>query len=191
MTDIAKMENELSLNFNTEEAKIAKEVAVQFVAKRTGKTLKNTTLRRESEIMIMLVNELEPKQGKSLSNLAKNMNDTFNEDNGLNKLLHLSDQVFENQVNWGRIVTLFLFTGILIDNLKKTGKDTYNDKIALWLGICIAKQSNWIRENGNGWQGFIRTLGGAREMQESFFNGLFNITLGLGTVAAALYIQGS
>jgi len=33
-------------------------------------------------------------------------------------------------------------------------------------------------------------MGGPKELQETLFNGLFNVTLGLGTIAAALYIQG-
>jgi hypothetical protein len=33
-------------------------------------------------------------------------------------------------------------------------------------------------------------MGGAREIHDSFFNGLLNMTMGLGTLAAALYITG-
>jgi len=180
-------EKDTTFNFNTPEAKIAKEVAIQFVNKRTGKIMKNSALKRETEVMLLRVAEIEPKQGEHLKNLVNSINLT--EENGYRTFLRLSDEIFNGQICWGRIVTFFLYTALSLEHLKKSGKDTFNDKIALWLGICIARQSHWIKESG-GWQAFVTTMGGPKELQETLFNGLFNVTLGLGTIAAALYIQG-
>lgn len=39
-------------------------------------------------------------------------------------------------------------------------------------------------------EGFVTTMGGPKEIQERVTNGIVNLTLGLGTIAAVLYIQG-
>lgn len=176
-----------TVNFNTEEAKVAKEVATQFVAKRAGCPLKK--VRKETEVMLMSIQDIEPnKQSEALLNLVKGM--TITEENGLFTCLRISEHVFKGEMSWGRIVTFFMFIGFMMDHAKRTGYNLPQEKVAYWLGLCIAKKSQWIRENGNGWQGFIRTMGGPRDFQESFFNGLFNVTIGLGSLAAAIYIQG-
>ncbi|XP_066925475.1 bcl-2-like protein 1 [Clytia hemisphaerica] len=188
MADVVNMNEfneQFAVNFNTEEAKIAKEVAQQFVVKLSGGLLKTT--RRETEVMLKLVADANPQQVEQLSNLVSGIK--FTEENGYRTLMRMCESLFGTGINWGRIITLFLYVSLLIDDLHKAGKDTFNDRIGHWLGCCIAKQAPWIKENG-GWAAFLSSMGGASELKDTVFKGLFNVTLGLGTIAAALYIKG-
>lgn len=187
MADIMRMENDPSMNCNNPEAKIAKEIAVQFIAKRTGKVLKNQALRKEVEVMLRAVEELEQKQGSTLQNFIKSLNIT--DENGFSVFSRLSDQTFNDGISWGRITSFHLFAALLVEHLRKNEQEIIAEKVGLWLGMCIAKRSSWIREQGRGWPGFIETLNGHKEIENSVFTGLFNVTLGLGTIAAALFIQ--
>ena len=142
--------NESTYNFNTPEAKISKEVSQQFVASRTGKVMKNTVLRKETQIILKRVAEMELKQKSD--HLRSIVNGShISEDNGLKHFLLISEHIFDGQENWGRVLSLFLYGALLLDQLKKTGNERLNDKVALWLSICLARQSAWIRDSGNGW----------------------------------------
>jgi len=147
-------ENNPSFNFNTPEAKVAEEVAQQFVAKRSGRILINA--RRETEIMLLRVSELEPKQADQLLTLVKSLN--ISEENCLASFTRLSEQIFNKDICWGRIVTFFLFTALLMEHLKSSGKDTYNEKIGQCLGVCIARKTTWIRQSGGWVRNYIHCL---------------------------------
>ena len=136
------------INFNTPEAKIAKEVAQQFVAKRSGHIMKNTSLRRETEIMLLRVSELEPKQGDRLRELVKSLD--ISEENCLKSLTKIGEKMLNAEISWGRIISFFLFTALVMEHLKSSGKDSHTEKISQWLGLCIAQRSTWIRQSG-GW----------------------------------------
>lgn len=153
MVDIMKMENDPSVNLNNHEAKIAKEVATQFIAKRTGKMVKNQSLRRETQVMLRVAEESEAQRKASLLNLINNTMkiSQITEENGLSLLLNISNQTFIDGISWGRIVSLHLFAALLAEQLRKIGKESVADKLGVWLGYCVAKRSTWIRENGNGW----------------------------------------
>ena len=157
MADVVNMNEfneQFAVNFNTEEAKIAKEVAHQFVVKRSGGLLKKT-IRRETEVMLKLVTDANPQQVEQLSNLVSGIKLT--EENGYCTLMRMCETLFSTGVNWGRIFTLFLYVSLLIEDLQKTGKDTFNDRIGHWLGCCIAKQAPWIKENG-GWVSYCAVI---------------------------------
>lgn len=156
MVDIMKMENDPSVNMNNQESKIAKDVAVQFIANRIGKVTKNQTLRRETEVMIRMVEELEVNKKNSLLNYIKSMKVT--DDNGLAVLTRISDQTFKGGISWGRIASLHLFCALLAEHLRREGKESVADKVGQWLGHCVAKHSTWIREEGNGWVRFYDVL---------------------------------
>lgn len=147
---MAEVINESTFNFNTPEAKITKEVSQQFVASHTGKIMKQSSLRKETRILLARVADMEQKQqSEFLRNLVNSTNLT--EENGLKTFLRVSELLFDNQVNWGRILALYLYAALLLEKLKKNGNDSFSDKIALWLSICVSRQSAWICDVGNGW----------------------------------------
>ena len=72
----------------------------------------------------------------------------------------------ENELNWGRIVSLFFFVKLLINRISfRTDLvdtvDNAAEKIGIWTGEILARQSHWIQSNG-GWDGFITFFGNKR-----------------------------
>lgn len=141
---------ESTYNFNTLEAKITKEVSHQFVASHTGKVMKHSSLRKETRILLARVSDLEKmQQYEFLRNLVDDTNLT--EENGLKTFQRVSELLFTNQVNWGRILALYLYTALLLEKMNKNENNNFSEKIALWLSICVSRQSAWISESGHGW----------------------------------------
>jgi len=170
------------------EAKIAKEVASQFVAKKTGKIIKAQTLRKEVELMLRLTEEMGSKYEPILSNMINRLN--LNSENAHNIFSEVVEEIFRDRVNWGRVIMVYAFGGKIAEHCKQTNNEQMIEKVGLWVGNSVAKKSSWIKESGRGWNGFMeqfRDRGCAQE--SSWFQGLFAATLGFGTLAAALYIK--
>ncbi|NP_001274311.1 uncharacterized protein LOC100215682 [Hydra vulgaris] len=172
------------INFNTPEAKIAKEVAYQLIQKKTGKNIKNQQIRKETELMMRLVEEIEIKHELFLSNMCKRLN--LNTENAQSMFHTIAEEIFSDGINWGRIIVLYAFAGKIAEHCRKSNDEQIIDKIALWVAGFVAKKSSWIRDSGRGWNGFIENFD---VKQDSWVQGLFAATLGLGTIAAALYIK--
>ena len=142
---------ESTFNFNTTEAKITKEVCQQFVAVRTGKLVKTSSLCKETKVMLARVASMDKSQGY----LVRGKIDVteLTEESGLYTFQGLSEVIFQdNKINWGRVISFFYYAAVILEKLKQNGKEHLNDKVALWLAICVSKKlSKWIKEQGNGW----------------------------------------
>lgn len=147
---MAEIINESTYDFNTPEAKITEEVSQQFVASQTGRITRNSSLRKETKILLARVTDMERNRSHEfLQSLVNATNLT--EENGLETFLRVSELVFGNEVNWGRILALYLYVAMMLEKLRKNGNDNFNEKIAKWLSICVSRQSAWICESGKGW----------------------------------------
>jgi len=177
-------------NYNTPEAKIAKEVASQFISKKVGRHTKND-IRKEVEILLRLSKEIDCKYGVALNNMCNSLD--VNSDNAYYKFSTVAEEILNGDENWGRIIILYAFAAKLAIQCKQSNNEQMVDKIINWLSCFIAKKSSWIKTSGNGWNGFIDQFHEPNTTQKDngWFNGLFAATVSLGTLAAVLLIKSS
>jgi len=179
-----------NVNFNTPEAKIAKEVASQFISKKVGRHTRDV-IRKEVEILLRLSNEIENNYGVALNNMCNRLD--VNSDNAYFKFSTVAEEILNGDENWGRIIILYAFAAKLAEQCKQTENEQMIEKIINWLSCFIAKKACWIRDSGRGWNGFVDQFCDPRASQKenSWFQGLFAATVSLGTLAAVLFIKNS
>lgn len=187
---IVNMPAETITNFNTPEAKIAQEVASQFISKKVGRCAK-FELRKEVEILLRLSKEIDCKYGVALNNMCNKLDVTS--DNAYIKFSTVAEEILNGDENWGRIIILYAFAAKLAEQCKQTNNEQMIDKIINWLSCFIAKKSSWIRDTGKGWNGFIDQFHEPcnSPKETGWVHGLFAATVGLGTLAAVLLIKSS
>ncbi|XP_028812649.1 bcl-2-like protein 10 [Denticeps clupeoides] len=79
----------------------------------------------------------------------------------------MEELVGDGKMNWGRVVSLFTFTGVLAAELFSRGKDrdfcqSLAKTVADYLG---EEKSDWLMEN-EGWEGFCKFSRAAREVNQ-------------------------
>lgn len=174
-------------NSGSPEAKIAKEIAREFVYTKVGRPLK-TSIRKETEIVLKLSQEIELKHEMLLKSMCNRLNVTAT--NAHKTFAEIADEIFcDGSINWGRLVVLYTFAGKLAIHCKLSKMENMDDKIVNWVGNFVAKKQLWIKETGRGWNGFIEQFKDTKDDQKLWFQGLLATTVGLGTIAAALYIK--
>ncbi|KAM4588672.1 bcl-2-like protein 1 [Odontesthes bonariensis] len=132
--------------------------------------------------------ELLFKQG--FSDLSLQLNIT--PDTAYHSFESVLDEVFKDGVNWGRIVGLFSFGGVLcVDCIEKNMSELVS-RIADWMTIYLDEQiSPWIHSQG-GWDSFAEIYGRdaaaeARRFQESLKTWLlFGVALLTGVLLGVL-----
>lgn len=153
MTDIIRPTNETFMtdgfqNGLTQEAKVAKDVAKEYIYIKVGKQLKNAP-RKETEIVLRLSEEIEGKHDMLLKSMCNRLNITA--DNAYKTFCEISEEIFKDDINWGRIVVLYTFAGKLAIHCKNNKMDGMIEKLIQWLGNVIGRKHLWIKEKGNGW----------------------------------------
>ena len=133
---------------NTPEAKIAEEVALQFISKKVGRDTQ-TALRKEVEILLRLSNEIDSNYGVALNNMCNRLD--VNSENGYLKFSTIAEEIYNGGDNWGRIIILYAFAAKLAIHCKQTDNEQMIEKIINWLSCFIARKACWIRESGRGW----------------------------------------
>ncbi|XP_057302939.1 apoptosis regulator Bcl-2-like [Hydractinia symbiolongicarpus] len=171
---------------NTPEGKIAREVASQYIAKKVGKPIKNIALRKEVEIMLRLTDEIDNMY--DLANMCNRLN--VSNENAHYVFMEIAEEIFQEGINWGRIIVLYAFAGKLAQHFKRTNNEQLVDKVGSWVGTAVSKKSMWVRDCGHGWTGFIQAFGESKgENENNWFQGMFAATIGFGTLAAAMLIK--
>lgn len=79
----------------------------------------------------------------------------------------IEDLVGDGKLNWGRVVSLFAFTGVLVSDLYSRGESrercrSLAETIADYLG---GEKQAWLKEN-DGWEGFRKFSSCAAEMNK-------------------------
>ena len=136
-----------NVNFNTPEAKIAKEVATQFISKKLGRHTKN--IRKEVEILLRLSGEIDDKYGVILNNMCNRLD--VNSENAYFKFSTVAEEILNGDESWGRIIILYAFAAKLAEQCKQSDNEQMVEKIISWLSCFIARKASWIRDSGRGW----------------------------------------
>lgn len=67
----------------------------------------------------------------------------------------MADEIFKDGKNWGRIVVLITFGGVVASHFVEVQRPEFVQHVARWIVLFIANKClTWIRENG-GWDGLV------------------------------------
>ena len=112
--------------------------------------IKITSLMRKSGI------ELENDHIEVFNNLPANLK--LNPYNARAIYESIIKKVLENdEVNWGRLVALFAFSGKLAERFLEQQEVGIVENIVVWLADTISENQEYIDQNG-GWVSFIMTI---------------------------------
>ncbi|XP_072308049.1 bcl-2-like protein 1 [Eucyclogobius newberryi] len=115
-------------------------------------------------------NEFEELFTQAFSNLSSQLHIT--PDTAYNSFKNVMDEVFKDGVNWGRIVGLFVFGGVLCVECVEKNMGNLVPRIADWMTIYLDENiASWIQSQG-GWGRFAHIFGqnaagGARRSRET------------------------
>ncbi|XP_059808761.1 bcl-2-like protein 10 [Hypanus sabinus] len=98
----------------------------------------------------------------------------------------------DEKMNWGRVVSIFAFAGVLCRHLRDSGLvmcpeagpgplDTLAESVANYLG---KERREWIEQNG-GWDGFLRFFSREEHWQESTVRNMLITVAGFGIAGLA------
>ncbi|XP_039540680.1 apoptosis regulator Bcl-2a [Pimephales promelas] len=97
--------------------------------------------------------------------------------------LTVAEELFRDEVNWGRIVAFFEFGGTMCVESVNREMASQVDSIAHWMTDYLnGPLENWIEENG-GWDAFVELYG---QQRGSVFHPLSYLTKVLGIAALGL-----
>ncbi|XP_056105146.1 apoptosis regulator Bcl-2a [Rhinichthys klamathensis goyatoka] len=97
--------------------------------------------------------------------------------------LTVAEELFRDEVNWGRIVAFFEFGGTMCVESVNREMASQVDSIAHWMTDYLnGPLENWIEENG-GWDAFVEMYG---QQRDSMFHPLSYLTKVLGLAALGL-----
>ena len=134
------------------EEELSREICSQFVDVKLGRIGENA-VRQEVLILLRLERELDQNYGLMLDHICDRL-DICGEDI-YSHLDTIADEVLTiGEVNWGRIVVLYVLAAKLTERCHCSRKDSLIDGVNNWLCSQVAKRSSWIRESG-GWEGFV------------------------------------
>ena len=121
---------------------------------------KNLTMRKETSLMLAMVNKLrradDGKMASVLIDHVKKIVPRMTLANGRAILHGISADLYSDQVNWGRVVSLHLFVSLLLEELKRSGRLTseIEKEMSRWLGECLVTIGVWIENQHDGWTDF-------------------------------------
>ena len=136
------------VNFNTLEARIAKEVALQFISEKVGRHTKNE-IRKEVEILLRLSDEINNEFGGTINDMCNKLD--VRSENACARFSVVAKEILNDNENWGRIIVIFAFAAELAIKCKQIGMEQMIEQIICWLSCFIGKRANWIRSSGKGW----------------------------------------
>ena len=182
--EVPMAETDVSVSSNKQmtckEANFAQELAFDYICfHKLGKlpyrssTKAADTLREVGKVM--------EKENEAFFNDLKNVSMTAEMFNGI------VDEMFSEKINWGRIVALHCFAGVLAvsrsDNHISDGGDVVG-----WLSeyMCQKEMTEWVAKAG-GWNGFCEYFNDPPGINKELFGGWTGVTL-LASIAAVLLV---
>ncbi|KAL4613342.1 anti-apoptotic protein NR13-like [Arapaima gigas] len=135
-----------------------------------------------------LAKEMEQQYKSKFQPLVQTFLDSCGLDRSASLRKVMVELVGDGKLNWGRIVSLFAFTGMLVSELCSRGEGTdcckrLAEVIADYLGV---EKREWLLQN-EGWEGFCKFSHSAREVnQESAMKTALFAAAGVGIAGITL-----
>ncbi|XP_051580748.1 anti-apoptotic protein NR13-like [Myxocyprinus asiaticus] len=129
--------------------------------------IQQTPPSESAEAMRYLAKEMEQQHRTKFQSLVKELLDNCGSDPSKCLQSVMREVVVDGKLNWGRVVSIFAFTGVLANELISRGGNCecsrrLAETIADYLG---GEKQDWLIENG-GWEGFCRFFQNARLLNQ-------------------------
>jgi len=146
--------------------------------------------RQEAELrtarrMIELVDEIKPQTTLVFGHLCSELPLTTH--NARTVFFEVTRELFHDDVNFGRIVTLYAFAGKMAQHFAVSGNGDMTQRIISWVSLLVEKHCQWLQRHG-GWDGFEKHFDGHRSRWTIATKGFILAAVGLG-VAGCLFIK--
>lgn len=172
----------------SQDEKYARELACDYIyynklGKEAYKSKTNAaaTLRR-------IGREIETRHEMVLKNMCDKLD--IRTSTAENTFRTVADEIFVSGINWGRIVVLYCFAAEVAVFCSQHEIDIVED-VVTWLSEYVSERTlaEWIKKSG-GWEAFCEQFKDIHGETEKFWwNSIFYTTIGLGTIAAMLYVK--
>ncbi|CAH3145228.1 unnamed protein product [Porites lobata] len=172
----------------SQDEKYARELACDYIyynklGKEAYKSKTNAaaTLRR-------IGREVETRHEMVLKNMCDKLD--IRTSTAENTFRTVADEIFVSGINWGRIVVLYCFAAEVAVFCSQHEIDIVED-VVTWLSEYVSERTlaEWIKKSG-GWEAFCEQFKDVHGETEKFWwNSIFYTTIGLGTIAAMLYVK--
>lgn len=172
----------------SQDEKYARELACDYIyynklGKEAHKSKTNAaaTLRR-------IGREVETRHEMVLKNMCDKLD--IRTSTAENTFRTVADEIFVSGINWGRIVVLYCFAAEVAVFCSQHEIDIVED-VVTWLSEYVSERTlaEWIKKSG-GWEAFCEQFKDVHGETEKFWwNSIFYTTIGLGTIAAMLYVK--
>lgn len=172
----------------SQDEKFARELACDYIyynklGKEAYKSKTNAaaTLRR-------IGREVETRHEMVLKNMCDKLD--IRTSTAENTFRTVADEIFVSGINWGRIVVLYCFAAEVAVFCSQHEIDIVED-VVTWLSEYVSERTlaEWIKKSG-GWEAFCEQFKDIHGETEKFWwNSIFYTTIGLGTIAAMLYVK--
>ncbi|XP_056622916.1 bcl-2-like protein 10 [Triplophysa dalaica] len=129
--------------------------------------VQQTPPSESAQAMRYLAKEMEQQHSGKFRSLSQEFLDTCGSDPS--QCLHrvMRELVGDGKLNWGRVVSIFAFTGVLASELlSRRGNSECSPRLAETVAEYLGgEKRDWLMENG-GWEGFYRFFHTARELKQ-------------------------
>ena len=112
-----------------------------------GKTVES--LSRRADTLKRLVQELESDNNLFFSSVCQQLGLTTT--NAYVSFNAVSDEIFTDQINWGRIVSYYAFSVKMAQYFQSQRQDWMVERVIAWTQEYIGKLEPWINGEGGGW----------------------------------------
>ena len=162
------------INFKSKQ--IAEEFVNTVALELSGQASHIKKICEETLLMLKYVDELKRKENEMMrffmfhvKNIVPNM--TLENGGCAAVLGAISHQLFQDKLNWGRVVSLHLFFSLVLRELKLEGRLTVacEKEMSRCLGDCLAQISAWIANQRGGWNDFLTNFESTQHKVFLFF----------------------
>lgn len=101
-----------------------------------------------AEKVVDLVREVEGQNAEFFQSVCQKLN-MFAE-NGKSTFVQVADEMFADQVNWGRVVSFYTFSAKAAQHFERLGSEEMVDSVVSWTADYVRKLK-WIQSDGGGW----------------------------------------
>ncbi|XP_002730739.1 bcl-2-related protein A1-like [Saccoglossus kowalevskii] len=189
-TEIPSPDTDRTINLEDQAiTNTAKQLAEDYIDYKTSKCAKKPSCTH-AETLRRVGDEIDDKYNISLNGVIKRL-EFSPENDGYSAYRACLDSMFdEGQINWGRIATVYVFSGRLAKHCQEQDTIEYVDSIKEYTTKYISsKLSNWIKKQG-GWDAMNEAFKAKDWTEKIAFNGLVMTGAVLGGLAALRLVLG-
>lgn len=149
-------------------------------------TVREESVQATAKRMVDLVEEIKPQTTVVFNHLCSEL--TLTTHNARTVFFDVTSELFHDEFNFGRIVSIYAFARHMAQYFDVRGKHEMPQRVISWVTVLLEKKcTDWMLRNG-GWDGFQKHFPGPRASWTTATKGILMAAVGLG-VAGCLFIK--